>query len=330
MSLLEGTKWIHGNVPAGRPRNIRKTAYKPFTLLNFTVKHFRDTELSSLQLESRAGFVKAFKDCKNAYENVSDYMQLQRFQADIRSFIIGLDGFFFFGYLDRRLRLTFETIDASPSNEEPSNATNNDNDTIQIRIRLGESSNLNGIEGVVASILHVMVHAYHLCFCCKCDNCKKEMLNTTGHPCDQHGPVFLILHRLIVTEMRRWDPVLEGFLEHDCPQDKVSQSAKDSSRKFVASLDEVEKMKYSRSPYRVFASRSFGLAEDDTVIVQPPRRPPNKPSLRNATGKQEEQDTDTEFGKHLLKHDDTGDEKSDDMQPIKKKHKTSHRKQDGE
>ncbi|KAI1119830.1 hypothetical protein F5Y10DRAFT_273679 [Nemania abortiva] len=283
-------------IPFNSP-DLQREKYKPRDLLNFTVKAFhsrRDVDLSLRQRTLRDKFIKVFNNRKSEYGNTFDDAQLESYERDMRDFVHGLDGFFFFGCLERHIE-----IDLGMDMESPSGSRSQDGYTIpsevesryfiKIGLNLGRGGQvydlayLAGILGMYSFIfktiaaiapivleIHEIVHAWYMYFSCVCEECDRDRLNTTGHPSDAHGPLYLMLHRLLVTEIRRWHPTLKDFLAHDCPNDEVSRVSKKMFQEFMGSLDVRERKKYNRIRSLKFGPQLFvRLTDDGKVIVRP-------------------------------------------------------------
>ncbi|TGJ85295.1 hypothetical protein E0Z10_g3473 [Xylaria hypoxylon] len=231
--------------------------YKPRELLNFAVKAFysrKDSDLSFQQRQSRTKFVVIFDNRKKEYGKPFEDKQLAGFQRDMYLFIKHLDNFLFFGCLRRHIELevamdTVSAKDPATGKKWESHTSlfiKNAKHFIRIQLNLGRNDRLYDLQTLMGNLVHEVVHAWYMYFSCTCEYCNKDSLNTTGHPSDHHGPLFLMLHRLIVTEIRRWDAVLKTFLADDCPDDEVSRSAKNAFDDFVTNLDVDEKNKYNR------------------------------------------------------------------------------------
>ncbi|KAI3320036.1 hypothetical protein HD806DRAFT_547570 [Xylariaceae sp. AK1471] len=281
-------KFTHASLPKYAPfkKNyspaLKRAAYKPRDLLNFTVKAFysrEDDDLNPLQRKSLDNFVQAFNDRKDDYGKVFNNEQLASFQQDMQNFMEYLDGFFFFGRLSPTIEL--EAGMNTVSKKDPytgekwesrtTSCTEDDFRFIRIRLNLGRDDKLHDLEALVGNILHEMIHAWYFYFGCDCAKCDRDSLNTTGHPSDCHGPLFLMLHRLIVSEIRLWDnDSLTDFLADDCPDDEVSRGAKKSHESSIADLDNHEKEYYNPVRSLGFAVRHLvRLTKDDEVVVKP-------------------------------------------------------------
>jgi hypothetical protein len=261
--------------------DLQRAGYKARELLNFTAKAFHsleDADLSSRQRDLRGMFIKMFNDRKHKYGKAVSNEQIDIYEKDMRRFMHCIGGFFFFGCLERHIELetgmdivSMDDLHTDPTWESRTASVEEEDGEhlIQIWLNLGRKNQLHDLETLIGYLIHEMVHAWYLYFSCRCESCHRDRLNTTGHPSDQHGPLFLMLHRLIVSEIRRWDPALENFLTYDCPKDDISQSAKKSFHHFMAELSFDERRKYNKVRSLKFGTNYIALTDDDKVIVRP-------------------------------------------------------------
>ncbi|KAI0416143.1 hypothetical protein F5X98DRAFT_364716 [Xylaria grammica] len=254
--------------------------YKPRELLNFAAKAFHsrnDNDLSIEQLKARTEFVKAFNNLRKKNGKSIEHKQVASIQRDMGYLMNCLDKFFFFGCLRSHVKL--EATMSTMFEKDPSTGKRWESDTtlsieddklfVKVRLNLGQNKPYN-LQTLLGRLMHEIVHAWYLYFSCTCEYCERDLLNTTGHPSDQHGPLYLMLHRLLVTEIRRWDATLEDFLADDCPGGKVSRSAKKSFYYFMADLGKDEKEKYNRLRSYNFGAQLFvRLTDDGKVKVRP-------------------------------------------------------------
>lgn len=261
--------------------NLQRAGYKARKLLDFTAKAFHsleDANLSDRQRSLRAMFVKMFNNREHEYGKAVSNEQLDIYEKDMGRFMHCLGGFFFFGCLERHIELetgmdivSAKDLHTDQTWESRTDPVEEDGEhSIQIWLNLGRKNQLHDLETLIGHLIHEMVHAWYFYFSCNCESCDRDRLNTTGHPSDHHGPLFLMLHRLIVTEIRRWDPALDNFLTYDCPKDDISQSAKKLFHSFMAELPFDERRKYNRVRSLKFGIRNYiKLTDDDKVIVRP-------------------------------------------------------------
>ncbi|KAI8628039.1 hypothetical protein F5Y19DRAFT_476833 [Xylariaceae sp. FL1651] len=261
--------------------DLAREKYKPRDLMNYAVRAFyaRDVDdLNPRQQDSRNKFVQIFNNRKDQYGHVVDDAHLASLQRDMQSFMEYLDGFFFFGYLQLFVKLDTGMNQISQSDpytgqtweSSAVRCREGDKDFIRIQLNLERHHRIHDLQTLVGNLVHEMIHAWFFHFSCVCARCHKDLLNTTGHPNDHHGPIFIMLHRLIVTEIRRWDPALEDFLADDCPNDYVSQSALRSFQLSTAGLGESEKKEYnSIRKVRTTTRNLIRLTANDKVAVLP-------------------------------------------------------------
>ncbi|KAI0175986.1 hypothetical protein GGR52DRAFT_589758 [Hypoxylon sp. FL1284] len=232
--------------------NLQKKSHKARDLLNATVASFyqRDDEkLSRRQHDARQRFIARFREQQGAYgrtrRNTSPTMPQPI--DDMRYLAQQLDDFFFFGQLAAHARL----LSAA-------------------RGRSLRPEGQRGLGAVVGALLHELARTYLSVFACGCARCARDALNTVGAPGDGHGPVFLMLHRLAVGEVRRWDASLRGVLADDCPGAEVSRRARALGAAARERLD--PGLRRELNPVRAngFARYRVGLAADgDEVLVRP-------------------------------------------------------------
>ncbi|KAJ8130999.1 hypothetical protein O1611_g2626 [Lasiodiplodia mahajangana] len=264
-----------------RSPDLQRAKYKPRNLLYFAAQAFHSREDVDLSLRQRAfrhKFVKLFNDRQDNYATAFEDEQLQDFERDMTDFLRCLDSFFFFGCLERHIELDvgmdLVSMEDPSSNQRwegrTASSTVGGRHFIQIWLNLGRNGQVYDLETLVGNLVHEMVHAWYFLFSCTCKSCERDLLNTTGHPSDHHGPLFLMLHRLIVTEIRRWDEELTDFLADDCPKDEVSRSAMKSFQSFMEELDVDERRKYNTVRSSKFAPHMFiKLTDEGNVIVRP-------------------------------------------------------------
>ncbi|KAI1213819.1 uncharacterized protein F4807DRAFT_409252 [Annulohypoxylon truncatum] len=262
-----------------------KNAYEPRALLNYTVAAFHDrsdVELSERQLEARKAFVDHFKERKAAYGiKVRTAGPLKSFQDDVLRFFEYIDVFFFFGLLweDVHIKSGLQIVGrplkglVDTTTGMTYACTERDPAYIQIDMNIGSYSSLYQLGFVIGILLHEMVHAYLMIYGCDCLSCDKNALNTVG--VDHHGPIFLMLHRLILTELRRWG-VISGdedlaLLEvADCPGDSMSLEAREQNSYAMAEMEIAEETwaRRQQNPNYIirFSSNGEGVVVDHSRL----------------------------------------------------------------
>ncbi|XXG94049.1 hypothetical protein Hte_000300 [Hypoxylon texense] len=233
---------------------LQQNAYKPRDLLNATVAAFHrrnNRDLSSRQKGALTAFTTRFADRVDAYgrkpsKKTNNTSALAG--DDVRYLARQLDKFFFFQQVTERVEIQagFDVVGPDPLRidrrveGETFRRTERSRSFVQIAINVGARSDgrLYPLDVIVGQLMHEMVHAYLLLFACTCWRCERDSLNTVGVEDDGHGPIFLMLHRLILTEMRKWDASLKGLLAGDCPGTSISRGAVGRAVAAMRTLDE--------------------------------------------------------------------------------------------
>ncbi|KAI1390098.1 uncharacterized protein F4822DRAFT_428441 [Hypoxylon trugodes] len=268
--------------------NMGKNVHKARDLLNHTVIAFHtrsDRDLSEVQIEARDKFVVMFKKQKQAYGgqvklDASMKKVMDQRLNDVKAFFTFLDEFFFFGQLGSHVELNvgIDCVGKDPMGfddrieGETYPAKKRDEESTIIKLNIGSKGKLCTLDVIIGQLMHEMVHAYFQVFACDCAQCNKNVLNTVGIKNDAHGPLFLILHRLILTEMRTWggrSSGLNSLLAKDCPRDFISKSAKSRATKAMQSLDPHKKAELYGYGQYVTSRTLLGLnADGDRVRVK--------------------------------------------------------------
>ncbi|KAI6093465.1 hypothetical protein F4821DRAFT_252471 [Hypoxylon rubiginosum] len=235
--------------------NLQKNAYKARDLLNATVAafHRRDSkDLSGRQNHARKAFLARFTDRQRDFGGKPPNPNALAFAVeDVRYLAKQLDRYFFFGLVTDHIQIWtgFDVVGKDPlklqKRIEGSTlpCSEGNRSWIQINLNIGSKSNGNmyHLDDIVGQLMHEMIHAYLQIYACDCWKCERDSLNTVGVDGDGHGPVFLMLHRLILTEMRKWHDELKDLLVDDCPRSAISKSAWHRATAAMRSLDSEER-----------------------------------------------------------------------------------------
>ncbi|KAI1769755.1 hypothetical protein F4818DRAFT_315265 [Hypoxylon cercidicola] len=232
-----------------------ENGHKARDLLNATVAafHKRDSkDLNSRQIYARKDFIARFNDRRSAYGGwPAKHYALASAGADVRYLAEQLDSFFFFQQVVDHVNIKtgFDVVGKDSLKIEPRiegetfPRTERSQAFTQIVINVGShrDGRVYSLDAIVGQLMHEMIHAYLLIYACNCWVCERDSLNTVGVEDDGHGPIFLMLHRLMLSEIRRWDDGLEGLLAEDCPRDVVSMSLRARAKAAMRSLDDKER-----------------------------------------------------------------------------------------
>ncbi|KAI1765293.1 hypothetical protein GGR53DRAFT_465483 [Hypoxylon sp. FL1150] len=219
--------------------NLQKNAYKARELLNATVAAFyrRDRkDLSSRQTSARRAFLARFAERKGFYGSKPlNNNMITLAWDDVMYLAKQLDRYFFFHLVtdNIQIRTGFDVVGKDPlklqkrieGSTHPCSEGNRSWTQINLNIGSKRSGKMYPLEDIVGQLMHEMTHAYLQIYVCNCWKCERDSLNTVGVEEDGHGPVFLMLHRLVLTEMREWHDELQYLLDGDCPGSFISQSA---------------------------------------------------------------------------------------------------------
>ncbi|KAH9999566.1 hypothetical protein F4779DRAFT_622694 [Xylariaceae sp. FL0662B] len=296
-------EYRHPSVPRYAPFGeyctfeLRQNAYKARDLLNLSVKSFysrQREDLNSRQIEARDSFIEAYKQRKDLWggkqaEKDGSVSDIRRRKRDVGLFMTLIDDYYFFGLLREHHRVApsvraprtdsltgkpqiCSTATPTSSGKKQKTATstsNSNNKKTKTRLRLSISADgrrLDPLDAVLGRLVHEAVHAWFRVFACHCDRCERDALNTTGAPGDRHGPLFLMLHGLVVDDVRRWDVEEEG-LRGFALGDAASARARDD-----AACDELDDATLARLNPRRSRATAAGhlvrLTEDDEVQVR--------------------------------------------------------------
>ncbi|KAH9902314.1 hypothetical protein F4778DRAFT_791248 [Xylariomycetidae sp. FL2044] len=255
--------------------------YKPRDLLKFSIKSFyqrTQKDRSTVQDKARIDIINKIKERRGAYDRPrDDETNEKELQEDVMHFIRSLDEFFFHGSLEEHLKINtgFRVAGIDPISKKPWHGesvpyTTKGKQGSQMTIDIGDKEKVFDILTILGNLMHEMVHAWFQVFSCDCEQCNRAVLNTIGLPNDGHGPHFLMLHALIVQEMRRWDPVLSGFLEADCPEGRISKSAESRAKKAMGQLTPEKRAEYTRVRSAAQAKRDLiRITANSHVYVDP-------------------------------------------------------------
>ncbi|KAI1402364.1 hypothetical protein F4819DRAFT_507610 [Hypoxylon fuscum] len=266
---------------------LKKNRYKARDLLNFTVMAFfkrNERDLSPRQNDAKDAFQVRYGGRRLSAFGIKprEGLSLTAQKKDVQFFAEQLDKFFFFEALGPHIdiksgsnvvgrdplgideRLEGETFSCRMRNRE----------FVRININIGPDSEgkIYKLDEIIGQLMHEMIHAYFLVFACNCEVCGKNAVNTVGIENDGHGPVFLMLHCLILNEIRRWhyhDNGLRDILKEDCPGITTSKSIRARAQKALAAMSSQERMELNKP--RGQNSRSLIIrlnAESTKVIVK--------------------------------------------------------------
>ncbi|KAI0890685.1 uncharacterized protein GGS22DRAFT_194603 [Annulohypoxylon maeteangense] len=273
---------------------LHKNAYKPRDLLNYAVLSFHnrpDGKLSFQQLEARKDFVNRFKERKMKYgKDLRTGASQQSFQQDMTDLFSYLDKFFFIGLLRDNVSLDsgIDLIrDGGGCLRGLSGKTRwctKQHDKTLTRLSIGTNSKLYELPRIVYSLIHEMVHAYQYTFGCDCVRCERDVPNTGGLSHDGHGPIFVMLHRLVLTEIRRWgafsgEKELMMLGESDCPGRSMSWSARESARAAFENLDKRQKKLYHSLRSQINTKYLIHFSPDGEEVVVNESRLNNKRTM---------------------------------------------------
>ncbi|KAI1142863.1 hypothetical protein F5Y05DRAFT_420714 [Hypoxylon sp. FL0543] len=315
--------------PFGEYTNVQlyTRAYKPRDLLNFAVRAFYDrehAELSESQIEAYTSFLARFAGRKKAYGGKSrPNASLARFKDDVLYFFDCLDEFFFFKLLGPRVRVKsgLDVVGGDPLSiderieGETFPCKSRNLVYIQININIGSKGRLYKLDAILGQLMHEMVHAYFQLFACDCPSCSKDALNTVGVADDGHGPLFLSLHRLILSEIRNWgldNGTMVALLADDCPGEFISKSASRRARKAIEKLTPDQRNKLNPVRSNNFSNYIIRLSQSGKrVLVQPSliekqlhwEKSLKPKSKRDMEGASDELDTNTRVRRWLLSID---------------------------
>ncbi|KAI4861770.1 hypothetical protein F4820DRAFT_464422 [Hypoxylon rubiginosum] len=265
--------------------NLQQKAYKARDLLNATVAAFyrRDKDLSGRQRHAHEAFTSRFTDRQETYgrkPSPETTNALASAGDDVRYLARQLDDFFFFRQVIDHVHIKtgFDVVGRDPLRidrrveGETFRRAERNRSFVQIVINVGSHSDdrLYPLDAIVGQLMHEMVHAYLLVFACDCWRCGRDSLNTVGVEDDGHGPAFLMLHRLVLSEMRKWDASLKGLLADDCPGASVSRSALGRAVAAARSLDDRERQALNPVRSHTFANYLVRFSASGTsVLVNP-------------------------------------------------------------
>jgi hypothetical protein len=242
---------------------------KPRDILNLTALSFytrEEDDLNPDQIAAKANFIRTYQKVQKTfadhdYDNPDGPVP----QWELTSFKEYFDAFFFFGCF-APMRQHVKVARLKSSGLHPAEKFGEGRLVVPVR----NSERIFNLNEVLALLLHEMVHAYFEHYSCKCDKCTAANANTIGMDGDRHGPFFRILHRLILSEIRRWHADLKALDAEDCPGSVISTYSTDRADEAWKKLTSEEQRGYGKRKPAVLTSVSIGVDEDsNTVYVLP-------------------------------------------------------------
>ena len=268
--------------------------YRPRDLLNYSVKAFwrrRDEDLSVRHLNARKGFRARFvasqerfnRQLSKSSDNHSNICEFQiwRAQRDVNELKRYIDEFFFFGQLWNRVEFYAGIDIVKPTSDGTIKPGWNGFTSLRmgrcwLRVNIGTGDQLYPLIDIVETLVHEMAHAYLMVFSAEdCDACERIVPNTVGLPGDGHGPIFLMLHQIMITTIRQWEVELMDLAADDCPGvTQVSQSARQFAAEAWQGLTRIEKSAYGSRRERGLGGINdlIRLTDSGDVIVNPSLR----------------------------------------------------------
>ncbi|KAI1333110.1 hypothetical protein F5Y16DRAFT_414877 [Xylariaceae sp. FL0255] len=270
-----GNKWH-------TPENLWPETYKPRDLLNYAARGFHGRQVEDLNIRQedvQAKIIRAFAiDIELFGGPVSAGPTVAQAKRSMQAYLEHLDGFFFFGTLHEYIRLSADMDQVSERDQFSNKRLNSftklriqkktKKPFIRLHMNLGRDGKYYNIETLLGLLVRELTISWFILYSCTCDACVKDTLNTLGHPGEINGPMVLMLHRLIVTEIRRWRPEFKGFQQTDCPKDEVSRSMRESFELSIKSLDIGTKKSLNKRRNRT-ANLLIRLTHDNKVAVSP-------------------------------------------------------------
>lgn len=251
---------------------LRRGCWRAREILNLTAGAFYkrdDDRLSQSQKDARDAFVADYlaqwKDFNR--RSLDDEHEQPTVDEALDKFREYLDKYYFFGTMpDYRLAVhVYQAKDRSNDECLPLESWKDNKLTIPISNR----REVFDLDEVLAVLLHEMVHIYLQRTVCKCDECTEGALLSVGAPDDQHGPIFQMLHRLIVSDLRRWHGHLELFDAKDCEGKAVSHYTMECHE--VASKNSAAKWKYKYN-YGAYTKHFIAMEKKSDVVTVRVRR----------------------------------------------------------
>ncbi|KAI0848939.1 hypothetical protein F5Y00DRAFT_78472 [Daldinia vernicosa] len=295
----DGRNVYHFNYPMYAPFDpyyrikLHRRAYRPREMLNSTIKAFynrQDFALSPRQTAAREHFCAKYVLQGPSYgKRLEPGESYEYVDTDVRFWAQQLDDFFFFGLLGRYVMIEtgIDVVGEDPFRlearidgettwvtEEGEGGRTYVRILLNTGIRTARGDSIYGLNDIIAQLMHEMVHAYFLIYSCDCRRCERALLNTTGLPGDGHGPVFLMLHRLILSEIRRWGNAggndLSELAWEDCPELCISLNLNWRAKMVIEDLTRQERRQFTR--VRSYESSAFHLVRithTGAVAVRP-------------------------------------------------------------
>ncbi|KAI1641673.1 uncharacterized protein F4817DRAFT_363810 [Daldinia loculata] len=288
-----GRNVYHFNYPNYAPFDpyyritLHRRAYRPREILNATIRAFynrQDFELNPRQTAARENFCAKYVLQSPFYgRKLGPRESYEYVDNDVKFWAQQLDDFFFFGLLGRYVTIEtgFDVVGEDPlqleadiRGETTTVAEDESGRYVRILLNTGRGDTIYELNDIIGQLMHEMVHAYLQIFSCDCLRCERALLNTTGIPKDGHGPIFLMLHRLILSEIRRWGNIggndLAELLWEDCPELCISLNSNWRAIMAIDSLTREEKKKFNRvRTYDSSATHLVRVTHTGAVAVRP-------------------------------------------------------------
>lgn len=252
---------------------LRRGCWRARDVLNFTAGAFYkrdDDRLSQSQKDARGAFVADYlaqwKDFNG--RKLDDEHEQPMVDEALDKFRVYLDKYYFFGTMpDYRLAVqVYQAKDRSNDECLPRESWKDN----RLIIPISNRREVFDLDEVLAVILHEMTHIYLQRTVCKCDECTESALLGVGAPEDQHGPVFQMLHRLIVSDLRRWHGHLDLFDAKDCEGKAVSHYTLECHEE--ASKNSAAKWKYKYNS-GAYAKHFIAMEKKSDVVTVRVRKP---------------------------------------------------------
>lgn len=251
---------------------LRKGCWRARDVLNFTVqafyKRYEEDRLSDWQNDARAHFIDDYKKQWMDFDGrpLRDEPAVPTYSEILDGFRILLDKYYFFGTLcDYRLDVhvynTFNGDDCVPGESWRDR---------KLYIPISNRKTVFDLHECIAILLHEMTHLYLQLTVCKCSDCSEGMLSNVGAPDDQHGPIFQMLHRLILSDLRSWHDQLAKFDDDDCPDKSISEYSLESHEAACEDSKTNWKYRYNSGAHK---KHWIAMEEEDDIISVRVRRP---------------------------------------------------------
>lgn len=208
-------------------------------------------------------------------------------KKDIKEFSQHLDEFFFFGLLwdncEINSGLNVIEDDGYQPYGDAEHCTEDGRSFVRIRLK---NDGIYNLDTILGTLTHEMVHAYILLFVCDCNKCDKDRLNTIGHPGDEHGPIFQMLYRAILSELRRWgacnsEDKLRTLDDKDCPEQEMSRSLTKNYKSTINDVNRAEEGYYNSFRKQQNPLYLIRYSENGKEVVVEPRLKANQIKMEN-------------------------------------------------